>query len=203
MGERFKGKISIDIRDSVPDWDPFMPPKAPDGAPNVVYVGLQGVFRKSAAADRRQPPGRDARYRRNGQGFRWRRRVTGTADDRSLLPRQPRRAVPRSRRRRSAQPPRRRTRTQAGHRCAQLRRLTPSRRRPRHARTDQREREVGLTSTGSARVMKRILSRKSSSVVAVGAHVEPRRLAVVGDHGMVPHMPVRRKDAARAAAGGH
>src|SRR6478672_10222168 len=43
MGERFKGQISIDIRDSVPDWDPFMPPKAPDGATSVVYIVLDDV----------------------------------------------------------------------------------------------------------------------------------------------------------------
>ena len=42
MGEQFKGKISIDIRDSVPDWGPFVPPAAPDGAPNVVYIGADG-----------------------------------------------------------------------------------------------------------------------------------------------------------------
>ena len=33
MGEPFKGTINVDIRDSVPDWAPFEPPKAPDGAP--------------------------------------------------------------------------------------------------------------------------------------------------------------------------
>ena len=33
MGKTFKGKISVDIRDSVPDWTPFLPPKAPEGAP--------------------------------------------------------------------------------------------------------------------------------------------------------------------------
>ena len=32
MGEPFKGKINIDIRDSVPDWSPFEPPRAPEGA---------------------------------------------------------------------------------------------------------------------------------------------------------------------------
>ena len=31
MGEPFKGTINVDIRDSVPDWAPFEPPKAPDG----------------------------------------------------------------------------------------------------------------------------------------------------------------------------
>ena len=35
MGERFKGTINVDIRDSEPDWAPFEPPRAPDGAPNV------------------------------------------------------------------------------------------------------------------------------------------------------------------------
>ncbi len=43
MGKPFKGKISVDIRDSVPDWAPFEPPKAPDGAPNVVYIVLDDV----------------------------------------------------------------------------------------------------------------------------------------------------------------
>jgi arylsulfatase A-like enzyme len=43
MGEQVKGKISIDIRDSVPDWDPFTPPTAPDQASNVVYIVLDDV----------------------------------------------------------------------------------------------------------------------------------------------------------------
>src|SRR4051812_31588063 len=43
MSETFKGEINIDIRDSVPDWSPFEPPKAPDGAPNVVYAVLDDV----------------------------------------------------------------------------------------------------------------------------------------------------------------
>ena len=43
MSKPFSGKISIDIRDSVPDWAPFEPPKAPDGAPNVVYIVLDDV----------------------------------------------------------------------------------------------------------------------------------------------------------------
>ena len=29
MSEPFKGTINVDIRDSVPDWAPFEPPKAP------------------------------------------------------------------------------------------------------------------------------------------------------------------------------
>jgi arylsulfatase len=41
--EPFKGTINVDIRDSKPDWAPFEPPKAPDGAPNVVYIVLDDV----------------------------------------------------------------------------------------------------------------------------------------------------------------
>ena len=43
MSKPFKGTINIDIRDSVPDWEPFEPPKAPDGAPSVVYIVLDDV----------------------------------------------------------------------------------------------------------------------------------------------------------------
>ena len=39
----FKGVTNVDIRDSVPDWAPFEPPKAPEGAPSVVYVVLDDV----------------------------------------------------------------------------------------------------------------------------------------------------------------
>ncbi|WP_197728912.1 arylsulfatase [Rhizobium leguminosarum] len=34
----FKGKIELDIRQSVPDWGPFTPKKAPEGAPNILFV---------------------------------------------------------------------------------------------------------------------------------------------------------------------
>ena len=43
MSVPFKGTINVDIRDSVPDWSPFEPPKAPDGAPSVVYIVLDDV----------------------------------------------------------------------------------------------------------------------------------------------------------------
>ena len=43
MSEQFKGTVNVDIRDSVPDWAPFEPPKAPDGSPNVVYIVLDDV----------------------------------------------------------------------------------------------------------------------------------------------------------------
>ena len=34
----FKGVIKLDVRDSVPDWGPFTPKKAPQGAPNVLFI---------------------------------------------------------------------------------------------------------------------------------------------------------------------
>jgi arylsulfatase A-like enzyme len=43
MSKPFKGTINMDIRDSTPDWAPFEPPKAPDGAPSVVYMVLDDV----------------------------------------------------------------------------------------------------------------------------------------------------------------
>src|SRR5262249_40582670 len=43
MSEAFKGTINVDIRDSVPDWTPFEPPKAPQGAPKVGDVVLDDV----------------------------------------------------------------------------------------------------------------------------------------------------------------
>ncbi len=43
MPEPFKGVINEDIRESVPDWTPFEAPKAPDGAPSVIYIVLDDV----------------------------------------------------------------------------------------------------------------------------------------------------------------
>ncbi len=43
MGQPFKGKIDLDIRDSEPDWSPYEPPAAPAGAANVLYVVLDDV----------------------------------------------------------------------------------------------------------------------------------------------------------------
>jgi arylsulfatase A-like enzyme len=34
----FKGIIKLDVRDSVPDWEPYLPAKAPEGAPNILFV---------------------------------------------------------------------------------------------------------------------------------------------------------------------
>jgi len=38
MAKEFNGVINLDVRDSVPDWDPFIPPKAPKDAPNILFV---------------------------------------------------------------------------------------------------------------------------------------------------------------------
>jgi arylsulfatase A-like enzyme len=34
----FKGVIKLDVRDSTPDWEPFIPPKAPEGTPNILFI---------------------------------------------------------------------------------------------------------------------------------------------------------------------
>ena len=34
----FKGVINLDVRKSTPDWEPYILPKAPEGAPNVLFV---------------------------------------------------------------------------------------------------------------------------------------------------------------------
>lgn len=38
MESDFSGEIAHDIRDSVPDWAPFVAPEAPSDAPNVLYI---------------------------------------------------------------------------------------------------------------------------------------------------------------------
>ena len=38
MPTPFAGRIDIDIRDSEPDWTPYLAPKAPEGSPNVVII---------------------------------------------------------------------------------------------------------------------------------------------------------------------
>ncbi|MEV0270688.1 hypothetical protein AB0H43_18040 [Hamadaea sp. NPDC050747] len=38
MAKGFNGRIALDIRDSIPDWDAFLPDKPPQGAPNVLVV---------------------------------------------------------------------------------------------------------------------------------------------------------------------
>jgi arylsulfatase len=43
VAKPFKGVINTDIRDSVPDWEPYTQPMAPEGAPNVLYIVLDDV----------------------------------------------------------------------------------------------------------------------------------------------------------------
>ena len=38
MAPEFAGTIKLDIRDSTPDWAPYLAPKAPPGSPNVVFI---------------------------------------------------------------------------------------------------------------------------------------------------------------------
>jgi arylsulfatase A-like enzyme len=41
--KRFQGKIALDIRDSVPDWGPYVAPRAPQGTPNVLVIAWDDV----------------------------------------------------------------------------------------------------------------------------------------------------------------
>jgi arylsulfatase A-like enzyme len=43
MPKPFKGIVNVDVRNSVPDWEPYTQPIAPDGAPNVLYIVLDDV----------------------------------------------------------------------------------------------------------------------------------------------------------------
>ena len=43
MSKQFKGTVNVDIRDSVQDWSPFEPTRAPEGAPSVIYIVLDDV----------------------------------------------------------------------------------------------------------------------------------------------------------------
>ena len=43
MSKTFQGVINIDSRDSVPDWEPYLQPVAPPGAPSVLYIVLDDV----------------------------------------------------------------------------------------------------------------------------------------------------------------
>ena len=39
----YRGKVALDIRDATPDWEPFLAPKAPKGAPNVLFITWDDV----------------------------------------------------------------------------------------------------------------------------------------------------------------
>jgi arylsulfatase A-like enzyme len=38
MAVPFRGVIDLDVRDSKPDWGPYLPPTAPEGSPNVLFI---------------------------------------------------------------------------------------------------------------------------------------------------------------------
>jgi arylsulfatase len=38
VSKPFRGVVNIDVRDSTPDWEPYEQPKAPEGAPNVLFI---------------------------------------------------------------------------------------------------------------------------------------------------------------------
>jgi arylsulfatase len=38
LANRFNGRVEVDIRDSEPDWTPFLQPQAPENAPNVLMI---------------------------------------------------------------------------------------------------------------------------------------------------------------------
>ena len=63
MSEPFKGTINVDIRDSVPDWSPFEPPKAPEGAPSVVGQRLMQVASDIFLGWQRTEAGLDGKQR--------------------------------------------------------------------------------------------------------------------------------------------
>jgi hypothetical protein len=38
VSNQFSGRIELDIRDSVPDWSPYLAGKAPEDAPNLLVI---------------------------------------------------------------------------------------------------------------------------------------------------------------------
>ena len=43
MAKPFRGVINVDVMQSVPDWEPYTQPIAPEGTPNVLYIVLDDV----------------------------------------------------------------------------------------------------------------------------------------------------------------
>ena len=60
MAKEFTGTIKLDVRDSVPDWEPYLAPKAPKGAPNVLFIvlGRRRLRHDGRASAARSPPRR-------------------------------------------------------------------------------------------------------------------------------------------------
>jgi len=43
MAKPFNGVVNVDVTESVPDWEPYTQPIAPEGTPNVLYIVLDDV----------------------------------------------------------------------------------------------------------------------------------------------------------------
>jgi arylsulfatase A-like enzyme len=43
MAKGWNGKIEVDIRESTPDWTPYLAPEAPEGSPNVLFIAWDDV----------------------------------------------------------------------------------------------------------------------------------------------------------------
>ena len=80
MTKTFKGAINVDIRDSTPDWEPFEPPSAPDGAPKRRLHRARR--RRLLGARLLRRAGRHAEHRPDRRG---RRALHAVAHDRALL----------------------------------------------------------------------------------------------------------------------
>lgn len=52
----FRGKIALDIRDSEPDWTPYVAPTAPEGAPNILYPNAGSTRPPSTTASTANRP---------------------------------------------------------------------------------------------------------------------------------------------------
>ncbi len=59
MPKEFQGKIALDVRDSVPDWEPYLAPKAPKGSPNVLMIAWDDVGYGAMDVLRRADPDPD------------------------------------------------------------------------------------------------------------------------------------------------
>ena len=46
--KRFDRRIAVDIRDSQ-DWEPYLAPKAPEGAPKLLFIAWDGTLDKVVA----------------------------------------------------------------------------------------------------------------------------------------------------------
>ncbi len=43
MTKAWNGTVAVDIRDAQPDWTPILPPTAPQGSPNVLFIAWDDV----------------------------------------------------------------------------------------------------------------------------------------------------------------